>query len=219
MSTDTAGVTVKVVLLGETTVGKTSIISRFIKDSFDPNCITSLGASFISKNLYFPEFKKTIKFDIWDTAGQEKYRSLAKIFYKDAVIIIFVYDITRKQTFEEIKKYWYGQIKDFGIPNPILAIAANKSDLYEKEQISEQEVKDYANSIGAIFKSTSALSNTGIDILFQHLGKKYLDPKFDYQAEDKRLAEEYKKEQEKENGKVRLEDAKKDTPEKKNCNC
>ena len=144
---------------------------------------------------------------------------MAKIFYKDAVIIIFVYDITKKQTFEEIKKYWYGQIKDFGIQNPILAIAANKSDLYDKEQISEQEVKDYANSIGAIFKSTSALSNTGIDILFQHLGKKYLDPKFDYQEEDRRLAEEYKKEQDKQNGKVRLEDAKKDTPEKKNCNC
>ena len=90
----------KVVLLGETTVGKTSIISRFIKDSFDPNCITSLGASFISKEIYVAEFKKKIKFDIWDTAGQEKYRTLARIFYKDAVIIIFVYDITKKKTFE-----------------------------------------------------------------------------------------------------------------------
>ena len=211
----------KVVLLGETTVGKTSIISRFVDDSFDPNCITSLGASFISKEIYIAEFKKKIKFDIWDTAGQEKYRTLARIFYKDAVIIIFVYDITKKKTFEELKNYWYGQIKDYGIQNPILAIAANKSDLYDKEQVDENEAKAYADKIGAIFKSTSALSNTGIDTLFNHLGRKLLDPKFDYQAEDRRLAEEYKKEQETINGggKVKLEDAKNKSNHKKDCNC
>ena len=99
-----------------------------------------------------------------------------------------------------------------------MAIAANKSDLYDKEQVDEKEAKEYANSIGAIFKSTSALSNTGIDILFNHLGRKYLDPKFDYQAEDRRLAEEYKKEQE--GHTVKLEDAKKTIDaDKKNCNC
>ena len=212
----------KVVLLGETTVGKTSIISRFINDSFDPNCITSLGASFISKTIYVPEHKKTVKFDIWDTAGQEKYRSLARIFYKDAVIIIFVYDITKKSTFDEIKKYWVGQIKDFGIQNPILALAANKSDLYDKEQVDEKEAKEYADSIGAVFKSTSALSNTGIDILFNHLGRKFLDPKYDYQEEDKKCAEEYQKEQERLNGggKIKLENANKNNNAgEKNCNC
>ena len=167
------------------------------------------------------EFKKKIKFDIWDTAGQEKYRTLARIFYKDAVIIIFVYDITKKKTFEELKNYWYGQIKDYGIQNPILAIAANKSDLYDKEQVDENEAKAYADKIGAIFKSTSALSNTGIDTLFNHLGRKLLDPKFDYQEEDRRLAEEYKKEQETINGggKVKLEDAKNKSNHKKDCNC
>ena len=133
MSTDTAGVTVKVVLLGETTVGKTSIISRFIKDSFDPNCITSLGASFISKNLYFPEFKKTIKFDIWDTAGQEKYRSITKMFYKDASAAILVYDITREESFLEIKNFWFKEVKENSSEDLVVALVGNKKDLYEYE--------------------------------------------------------------------------------------
>ena len=184
MSTDTAGVTVKVVLLGETTVGKTSIISRFIKDSFDPNCITSLGASFISKNLYFPEFKKTIKFDIWDTAGQEKYRSLTKFFYKDAAIAILVYDITRRDSFEEVRKYWYEQLKTCGEKNIVIGLAGNKCDMFDKEAVTEEEARSFANEIGAQFQLTSAFKNLGIEDLFRMVGCKYLDPNFQDKIND-----------------------------------
>ena len=176
--------TVKVVLIGESGVGKTSIIARFINDTFDPNCVTSLGASYISKNLTFPEHQKTIKFDIWDTAGQEKYRSLAKVFYKDAMMIIFVYDITNKNSFDEIKNFWYKQIKDNILSPPIFALAANKSDLYESEKVDEKEARDFADEIGAIYKATSALSNNGIDTLFTYLGKKYLNKNFNYKDDD-----------------------------------
>ena len=176
--------TVKVVLIGESGVGKTSIIARFINDIFDPNCVTSLGASYISKNVIFPEYQKTIKFDIWDTAGQEKYRSLAKVFYKDALIIIFVYDVTNQNSFKEIKNFWYKQIKDNILSPPIFALAANKSDLYESENVDEGEAREFADSIGAIFKSTSALSNSGIDTLFTYLGKKFLNRNFNYKDED-----------------------------------
>jgi small GTP-binding protein len=185
--------TAKVVLLGQTGVGKTSIISRFTSDKFDPECLSSLGASFVSKEIFFPEINNTIKFDIWDTAGQEKFRSLAKIFYKDAVIIIFVYDVTKRDTFEALKEYWVEQIKENGVKNAILALAANKDDLYEGAVVAEKEGQEYAMKIDAIFKKTSALSNVGIDELFQLIGKKYLNPTFDYRAEEQKLKEEYRR--------------------------
>lgn len=176
--------TVKVVLIGESGVGKTSIISRFINDTFDHNVVTSLGASYISKTLTFPEQNKSIKFDIWDTAGQEKYRSLAKVFYKDAMIIVFVYDITSISSFNEIKNFWYKQITENILCPPIYALAANKSDLYESEKVEEKEARDFADHIGAIYKATSALSNNGIDTLFNYLGKKYLNKNYNYKEDD-----------------------------------
>ena len=121
---------------------------------------------------------KSIKFDIWDTAGQEKYRALTKIFYKDASIAILVYDITRKESYDELKNYWYTQIKDYAPKNTIIAIAANKSDLFEKEQVPEAEARGFAKEIGAIFRLTSAYTAAGIEDLFRAIGNKYLDPNF-----------------------------------------
>ncbi len=106
--------TCKVVLLGESGVGKTCIIARFINNTFEDNLISTTGASYAGKTMTFDEYGgKSIKFEIWDTAGQEKYRSLTKIFYKDAGAAILVYDITRKESFDELQKYWLNQIKDF----------------------------------------------------------------------------------------------------------
>ena len=105
--------TVKVVLLGESGVGKTSIISRFINNTFEEGLETTTGASYATKNLVFKDYQnKVLNFEIWDTAGQEKYRSLSQLFYKDASIAILVFDITNEESFEEIKNYWYGQIKE-----------------------------------------------------------------------------------------------------------
>ena len=106
--------TCKVVLLGESGVGKTCIIARFINNTFEENLISTTGASYAGKTMTFDEYDgKSIRFEIWDTAGQEKYRSLTKIFYKDAGAAILVYDITRQDSFDEIKKYWLQQIKEF----------------------------------------------------------------------------------------------------------
>ena len=110
--------TCKVVLLGESGVGKTCIIARFINNTFEENLISTTGASYAGKTMTFDEYDgKSIRFEIWDTAGQEKYRSLTKIFYKDAGAAILVYDITRKESYEEIQKYWYNQIKDHAPKN------------------------------------------------------------------------------------------------------
>ena len=118
MADDDSAKTCKVVLLGESGVGKTCIIARFINNTFEDNIMSTTGASYAGKTMTFDEFQgKSIKFEIWDTAGQEKYRALTKIFYKDAGVAILVYDITRKESFEEIQKYWYNQIKEFAPKN------------------------------------------------------------------------------------------------------
>ena len=189
--------TIKIVLLGETSVGKTSIISRFASNSFNPNTLSSLSAQFVSKTVEIDG--KSLKLDLWDTAGQEKYRALAKIFYKDARVIIFVYDITNEKTFEEIKNYWYNETKENVEEDVIYCLVGNKNDLYEEEKVSEKEAQEYADQINAIFKSTSALSNTGIPNLFDNVVRKILNPNFDYKSADKKLAEEFYKRHQDEN--------------------
>ena len=216
---------VKVVLLGESGVGKTSIIAQFTSGKFDPDCVTSLSAQFISKTIEFENLQKAIKFDIWDTAGQEKYRALAKIFYKDAKVIILVYDITDQRSFDEVKSYWYEMVKTNADSDAMIAIVANKNDLYDNAQVSEEEAKEFAKSVGAIFQSTSAKSDSGITTLFDNIGQKYFNPDFDCTAADKKEQEEYmkKKSEEKQKKKepkgVKLtsEKTKKEEKKKKKC--
>ena len=102
----------KTILIGESGVGKTSIIARYINNKYEEGIMSTHGANYISKNVEFEEYNESINFQIWDTAGQEKYRGLTKIFYKDAKIIILVYDISNRKSFEEIKNYWYKQIME-----------------------------------------------------------------------------------------------------------
>ena len=124
----------KLVLVGDSGVGKTCLISRFISGHFDTEAKSTNGASYASKKVEYPELGKSLVLDIWDTAGQEKYKSLTKFFYKDAVMIILVYDITRKESFDNLKNFWYKEIKDNGEQNIVLGIAGNKSDLYDNEE-------------------------------------------------------------------------------------
>ena len=168
----------KLVLVGDSGVGKTCIISRFVSGDFDSNTESTDGASYATKVLELPKMGKNIVLDIWDTAGQERYKSLTKFFYKDAQMIIMVYDITIKKSFENLKNYWYKEIQQFSEKNYILGIAGNKSDLYEKEQVSEKEAREYAQSINAVYGLTSAQNNSGIQQLFEDMGYKYVDPNF-----------------------------------------
>ena len=100
----------KVVFIGESESGKTSIIDRYISNNYISKRVPSPGASFTTKNIDIENIKGKIKFEIWDTAGQEKYRSLAKVFYKNAKFCILVYDITNRSSFEELKNYWVKEI-------------------------------------------------------------------------------------------------------------
>ena len=187
----------KVVLIGESGVGKTCIIAQFINKNFDPDGVLSSSAQFLRKVMTFAD-DKTLTFDIWDTAGQEKYRSMAKVFYKDAKAVILVYDITNPKSFEEIKNYWYKQVEESGRKDVIYAVAANKSDLYEEQKVKDEEGEEFAKSINAIFMSTSAKNDSGIQALFDNIGQKIIDPNFNFAANEEKKKEEYKKMKQKE---------------------
>ena len=173
----------KIVLLGEAGVGKTSIITRYISGSFSQIVMTSTGSSFVAKKIEL-EDKKKVKLQIWDTAGQEKYRSLAKIFYQSAAVAVLVYDITLKKSFEQIKEYWVKEIKENAPEDIIIAIAANKSDDYLNQEVTMDEGKELAKSLDALFICTSAKLGNGIDDLFKLSGEKFLNP-------NKNIAESY----------------------------
>ena len=161
----------KVIMVGDSGVGKTSIIGRYL-NKFNEKEKSTIGASFSNKISIIDKYK--ISFDIWDTAGQERYRSVSSIFYKEAYLCIFVYDITEPNSFENIKNYWYKTVMENASPKIILGIAGNKNDLYEKEKVKEKEVQKFCKEIDALYFSTSALLNNSIDDMFIKLGKKFI---------------------------------------------
>ena len=208
----------KVVLLGDSGVGKTCIIARYISGSFDKNSPTTNGASFCSKNVRFEQLDKNLLLDIWDTAGQEKYKALTKFFYKDAAVCILVYDVTRKESFDSLKDFWYSQLKENSDPDIVLGVAGNKCDLFENEQVKEEDARKWAKQIGAVFELTSAQNNTGINDLFLKVGYKYLDPTFKPKIE---IGNKEDKENHPEEIKIVLDkkDLKKDTNKKNKKAC
>ncbi len=107
-----SAISIKVVLLGYIAVGKTCLLNRYITNTYSSDPPSTQGASYSCKVISVDEYNKNVKFDIWDTSGQEKYRSLNKLFYRDSKIAILVYDITNKESFEELKTYWYSQVRN-----------------------------------------------------------------------------------------------------------
>ena len=168
-------ITCKVVLVGESGVGKTCIIQRYVNNNYNENVESTQASTYTYKKIDYKKYNKSISFDIWDTAGQELYRSMARNFYLNAAIGILVYDIRRKDSFEALKEYWYEQLKTSGEDNMVFGVAGNKCDLFQKEEVSEEEGKKFAKSINAVFELTSSKESIGIDDLFEKCGEKYLE--------------------------------------------
>ena len=162
----------KTILVGDSGVGKTSIIGRYL-NQFKEHEKPTIGASFSNKLEKIDG--NEILFEIWDTAGQERYRSVNTLFYQDAYICILVYDITSKKSFESLGNFWYNAVKENGSNELIFHVAGNKIDLYENEDVDRKVVEDYCESINAGLNFVSATDNsTGIDEMFQSLGRKFI---------------------------------------------
>ena len=174
---------VKVALVGDSGVGKSSIIGRYVTGMFLTNCQSTTSPSF-SKKIYEKE-GKSICLNLWDTVGQERFRALGKNFYKDAYIICLVFDVTQRQSFENIKEVWYPDIKKNGEKYIILSIIGNKYDKFEDENVDENEVKSFAEEIGALCFLVSALNGNKIDNLFDTLAENYLNSEFKDKNDEK----------------------------------
>ena len=167
---------IKLILLGEAGCGKSCIISRYTLNKFDSNYFTTFSNTFISKNFEYKGKKYNI--NIWDTVGQEKFRSLTKIFIKDTKICLLVYDITNMRSFEEIKNYWLDQVRQIADKDLILGLAGNKNDLIIKQIVDDKLAMNFAKENNIIFGLTSAYKDkSSIDQLIDSLIIKYIESK------------------------------------------
>lgn len=145
--------TIKIILVGDSGTGKTNLITVSAGFPFNSNTLTTTSCSYLQKII--KKNNKEYKLNLWDTIGQERYRSLTKIFLKGSKIVILVYDISSKRSFESLL-FWKKIIDDVVGETPLYAVVGNKIDLYDKEEVKEEEGEAYANGIGAKFLLTSA---------------------------------------------------------------
>ena len=178
----------KVTLVGDSGVGKSSIIGRYISGIFIGDSVSSSGSNY-SQKIYEKNNKK-VRLNIWDTAGQEKFRSLGRNFYKDAFIICIIFDITNKQSFDNVKEIWYPEIQKYGEKYNILSLVGNKCDLYEDEEVEEKDINSFAEEIGGEYFLVSAKNGNGIEEMFKTLAKMYLNPNFKDRVEEARNSRE-----------------------------
>ena len=156
----------KIVLIGDSGVGKTNILSRYINNEFSLATQSTVGVEFGSKII--KKNGKVIKLQIWDTAGQERYKSITSAYYKGSKGAFVVYDITRKTTYDNIDK-WIGELKTNGSEDVLIMLVGNKSDLEEKREVITEEVEKKAQEQKLAFCETSALNGKNVEYAFENL--------------------------------------------------
>ena len=153
----------KLVLIGDSSVGKTNILGRYLKNEFKENSKATVGVEFGYKKVTIDDMN--IKVQIWDTAGQERYRSITNTYYKGSKGAFVVYDITRKQSFDSVDK-WIAELKGSADKNLTITLVGNKVDLESERKVSTELGKEKAKSFGIAFIETSALSGHNLDKAF-----------------------------------------------------
>lgn len=159
----------KLVLLGETAVGKSSLVLRFVKGHFHEHQESTIGAAFLTQTICLEDC--TVKFEIWDTAGQERYHSLAPMYYRGAQAAVVVYDITNQDSFARAKN-WIKELQRQASPNIIIALAGNKSDLADKRAVEIDEAQAYSDENELIFVETSAKTAQNVNEVFLTIASK-----------------------------------------------
>eukprot|EP01026_Neomeris_dumetosa_P050206 TRINITY_DN4396_c0_g1_i3.p2 TRINITY_DN4396_c0_g1~~TRINITY_DN4396_c0_g1_i3.p2 ORF type:complete len:212 (-),score=30.57 TRINITY_DN4396_c0_g1_i3:217-852(-) len=155
---------VKVVLVGDSGVGKSNLLTRFTRNEFTMDSKSTIGVEFATKSIKIDD--KIVKAQIWDTAGQERYRAIINAYYRGAVGALVVYDITKKESFENIER-WLKEVREHTEPNIIIMMVGNKCDLDYLRVINIEEAKEFCKTEGISFIETSALDATNVEESFQ----------------------------------------------------
>lgn len=153
------------VLIGDSGVGKSNLLSRFTRNEFNLDSKSTIGVEFATRSIQVDN--KTIKAQIWDTAGQERYRAITSAYYRGAVGALLVYDISKHQTYENVTR-WLKELRDHADSNIVIMLVGNKSDLRHLRAVPTEEAKEFASQNGLSFIETSALDASNVELAFQN---------------------------------------------------
>ncbi|XP_028786912.1 ras-related protein RABA6a [Neltuma alba] len=162
----------KAVLIGDSGVGKSNLLSRFTKDEFRLDSKPTIGVEFAYRNIKVGD--KLIKAQIWDTAGQERFRAITSSYYRGALGALLVYDISRRSSYESVRK-WLWELKEFGNEDMVVILVGNKCDLDQSREVEKEEGKGFAETEGLCFMETSALQNVNVEDAFLQMITKIHD--------------------------------------------
>jgi len=153
----------KVVLIGDSAVGKSQILSRFARDEFSLDSKATIGVEFQTRTVVIEH--KSVKAQIWDTAGQERYRAVTSAYYRGAVGAMLVYDITKRQTFDHVPR-WLEELRNHADNNIVIMLVGNKCDLDNLRAVPTEDSKEFAQKEGLFFLETSAMEATNVETAF-----------------------------------------------------
>ncbi|KAK3304304.1 ras family-domain-containing protein [Achaetomium macrosporum] len=156
----------KVVLIGDSGVGKSNLLSRFTRNEFNLDSKSTIGVEFATRSIQIDN--KTIKAQIWDTAGQERYRAITSAYYRGAVGALLVYDISKSLSFENVTR-WLKELRDHADSNIVIMLVGNKTDQRHLRAVPTEDGKNFASENGLSFIETSALEATNVDLAFQNI--------------------------------------------------
>ncbi|XP_039224585.1 ras-related protein Rab-25 [Crotalus tigris] len=154
----------KVVLIGESGVGKTNLLSRFTRNEFNHDSRTTIGVEFSTRTILVGD--ALVKAQIWDTAGLERYRAITSAYYRGAVGALLVFDITKHQTYDVVER-WLKELYDHAEATIVVMLVGNKTDLAQAREVPTDEAKMYAENNGLLFVETSALDSTNVELAFE----------------------------------------------------
>jgi Ras-related protein Rab-1A len=195
----------KVLLLGNSNVGKSSLFLRFVDDIWNDTFVPTIGVDFKIKTFEIDE--KKIKMQIWDTAGQERFKNIISSYYRGAHGILLIYDVTDKDSFRNLAN-WLIEIEKNANKNVLKVVIGNKTDLENRRVITYNQGKEFADTYGLKFLETSAKKNLNVNEAFETLGRELMAA-----AGDKKIVKQ------KPNKKISVGQAQNLNTEKKNCNC
>ncbi|KAF5826475.1 RabH/Rab6 [Dunaliella salina] len=201
----------KLVFLGDQSVGKTSIITRFMYDKFDNTYQATIGIDFLSKTMYLED--RTVRLQLWDTAGQERFRSLIPSYIRDSSVAVVVYDVTNRQSFMNTTR-WIQEVRTERGSDVIIFLVGNKTDLVDKRQVSIEDGDEKARESNVNFIETSAKAGLNIKALFRKIaaalpGMESVNQNKQEQAEQARMS----------TSTIQLESSNKTPPASSSCSC